>query len=80
MLTRRTRISIETPDRGVEAAEAAAALMAAELGWDDARTREEIEAYRRRVEAELESQQMTEDEKADAMRAHATDIRTRAHG
>ncbi len=80
VLTRRTRVSIETPDRGVAAAEAAAALLGEELGWDEARTREEVEAYRRRVEAELESQQLTEDEKADAMRTHATDIRTRAHG
>lgn len=80
VLTRRTRISIETPDRGVEAAQEAAALMAAELGWDEARTTEEVEAYRSRVEAERESQQMTDDERADAERLHATDIRTRAHG
>ena len=80
VLTRRTRISIETPDRGVAAARAAAPLMAAVLGWDEARTRSEIEHYERRVQAEIESQTMSEDEKADAMRGHATDIRTRAHG
>ena len=80
VLTRRTRISIETPDRGVAAARAAAPLMAAELGWDETRTRSEIEHYERRVQAEIESQTMSEDEKADAMRGHATDIRTRAHG
>ena len=52
VLTRRTRISIETFDRGVRAAPVAAALMAAELGWDDARTAEEVDHYLRRVDAE----------------------------
>ncbi len=37
VLTRRTRISIETFDRGIHAAGPAARLMAGELGWDDAR-------------------------------------------
>ena len=36
VLTRRTRISIETWDRGLEAAKHAARLMAEVLGWDDA--------------------------------------------
>src|SRR5690606_33880309 len=36
VLTRRTRISIETFDRGALAAPGVAALMAGELGWDDA--------------------------------------------
>ena len=36
VLTRRTRISIETWDRGLEAAEPAARLMAEVLGWDEA--------------------------------------------
>lgn len=80
VLTRRTRISIETPDRGVAAGRAAAALMAEELGWDEARTASEIDHYERRVEAEIDSQTMTEDEKADAMRGEATDVRVRAHG
>ena len=35
VLTRRTRISIETFDRGVAAAPVAARLMADELGWDE---------------------------------------------
>ena len=37
VLTRRTRISIETFDRGVRAAPHAARLMAEVLGWDEAR-------------------------------------------
>ncbi|MGE9807040.1 glycerol-3-phosphate dehydrogenase/oxidase [Janibacter sp. G1551] len=80
VLTRRTRISIETPDRGTLAAPHAARLMGEVLGWDEATITREVESYRRRVEAELESQQMTEDEKADAMRTEVIDIRTRAHG
>ena len=55
VLTRRTRISIETFDRGVAAAPAVARLMAAELGWDDARTADEVDHYLRRVEAERQS-------------------------
>src|SRR5215218_6184417 len=52
VLTRRTRISIETFDRGVQAAVPAARLMAEVLGWDEARTADEVDHYLRRVEAE----------------------------
>ncbi|MEJ7833739.1 MAG: glycerol-3-phosphate dehydrogenase/oxidase, partial [Nocardioides sp.] len=51
VLTRRTRISIETFDRGVSAAPAAASLMAGELGWSEARVADEVDHYLRRVEA-----------------------------
>ena len=54
--------------------------IALELGWDEERTRSEVEHYLRRVQAEIESQQMTEDERADAERTEATDIRTLAKG
>ncbi|MFA6574732.1 MAG: glycerol-3-phosphate dehydrogenase/oxidase [Nocardioides sp.] len=74
VLTRRTRISIETFDRGVTAAPHAARLMAAELGWDAARTAEEIDHYLRRVEAERQSQLMLTDQEADEARVKATDI------
>lgn len=80
LLTRRTRISIETTDRGIQAAESAGRILARELGWDEERTRSEIDHYLRRVQAEIESQQMTEDERADAERTEATDIRTLAKG
>ena len=56
VLTRRTRISIETFDRGIHAARPAARLMAGELGWDEARTDDEVDHYLRRVEAERQSQ------------------------
>lgn len=74
VLTRRTRISIETFDRGVSAAPAVAALMAAELGWDDARTAEEVDHYLRRVEAERQSQLKLTDQEADEARVVVRDI------
>ena len=74
VLTRRTRISIETFDRGVHAAGPAARLMAGELGWDDARTADEVDHYLRRVEAERQSQPMLTDQEADEARVSARDI------
>ena len=56
VLTRRTRISIETFDRGIHAARRVAELMAGELGWDQARLDDEVDHYLRRVEAERQSQ------------------------
>lgn len=74
VLTRRTRISIETWDRGVEAAPVAAALMAGELGWDAERTQREVSAYLERVAAELASQLQFDDESADRVRLAARDV------
>lgn len=76
VLARRTRISIEAWDRGVEAAPVAAKLMAEVLGWDDARTAREINHYLKRVTAEIESQQQPDDEAADRIRLEAPDIVT----
>jgi glycerol-3-phosphate dehydrogenase len=74
VLARRTRISIETFDRGTEAARPAAELMAGELGWDDARVDEEVDHYLRRVEAERASQLKWTDQEADEARVSAPDI------
>jgi glycerol-3-phosphate dehydrogenase len=74
VLTRRTRISIETFDRGVHAAAAVARLMAGELGWDEARTEDEVDHYLRRVEAERQSQAKRTDQEADEARVSAPDI------
>ena len=74
VLARRTRISIETFDRGTLAVTAAADLMAAELGWDRARRDDEVDHYLRRVEAERQSQQMLTDQEADEARVSAPDI------
>lgn len=76
VLTRRTRISIETWDRGVAAAKPTAALMGEILGWDDAAIAREIEHYLARVAAERESQEKPDDHTADAARMGAPDVRT----
>ncbi len=80
VLTRRTRISIETFDRGVAAAEPAARLMGEVLGWDDATIAREVEHYRARVKAERESQQQADDVTADSARYGAPDVRRGAVG
>jgi glycerol-3-phosphate dehydrogenase len=49
VLARRTRASIETPDRAVTAAPHVADLMAEPLGWDAATRHAEIERYDRHV-------------------------------
>ena len=45
VLIRRTHLSIETPDHGVAAAHAAVSIMAPLLGWDEQRSRDELERY-----------------------------------
>lgn len=75
LLTRRTRISIETPHRGEEAARHAAELAGAELGWSAADREREVEHYLARVAAERESQRMPDDRTADAARLGAPDVR-----
>ncbi len=78
MLTRRTRISIETFDRGLAAAPHVARLMAQVLGWDAQHIAREIEHYEARVAAERESQLQVDDQTADAARLGAPDVRTSA--
>ena len=74
VLARRTRISIETFDRGVDAARPAADLMAGELGWTSERADEEVDHYLRRVEAERQSQLKITDQEADEARVKVSDI------
>jgi len=74
LLARRTRISIETFDRGIGAMEEAARLAAPVLGWSDAQVTREVEHYRKRVEAERESQTMPDDETADSARMGAPEV------
>jgi glycerol-3-phosphate dehydrogenase len=75
LLARRTRISIETPHRGVDAAAAAAGLVADVLGWSDERVRAEVDVYLARVAAERASQAEPDDHAADAARLVAPDTR-----
>ncbi|GAA1876549.1 glycerol-3-phosphate dehydrogenase [Lapillicoccus jejuensis] len=80
ILARRTRISIETEDRGVDVAQEVAELVAPVLGWDEGRVTDEVSAYRARVTAERESQRAPEDQAANAERLVAPDIRRRSVG
>jgi glycerol-3-phosphate dehydrogenase len=74
VLTRRTRISIETFDRGTRSARESAELMAPVLGWDKDQIEREVQHYKKRVEAERESQRQPDDLTADAARLGAPDI------
>ncbi len=74
ILARRTRISIETFDRGEGAAEEVARLVAPVLGWDEEQIAREVDHYRKRVLAERESQKMPDDATADAARLGAPDV------
>ncbi len=74
-LTRRTRISIETPSRGTDSAAAVAGLVAPILGWDEPQVANEIAAYQARVDAELESQKELVDSEANEERLAAPDVR-----
>jgi glycerol-3-phosphate dehydrogenase len=74
VLARRTRISIESWDRGVAAAPTVAGLMAGPLGWDEEQKQREIEHYLLRVQAERDSQTKPDDTTAEAARLGAPDI------
>ncbi|WP_460405929.1 glycerol-3-phosphate dehydrogenase [Actinophytocola sediminis] len=74
-LSRRTRISIEYPHRGVDCAAQVAELMAGVLGWDEDTVRREIEVYTARVAAERDSQTEPDDHTADARRSAAPEAR-----
>jgi glycerol-3-phosphate dehydrogenase len=64
VLSRRTRIRIEVRDRGAVAAERAAGLMAAELGWDQARMAGEVSRYLDIIAADLAAESMPDDHSA----------------
>ena len=73
MITR-TRLTYEVADHGLGAAEEIAALMAAELGWDDSRRELEIAAYRRRCEAEDRAAAAPDDDSAQRARGRDGDV------
>jgi len=76
ILTRRTRISIEVPDRGEAAAAEIAELVTPVLGWSPGQVANEVDHYRLRVKAERDSQEQPDDRTADAARLGAPDVRT----
>ena len=61
VLTRRTRISMEVADRGTGCAREVAEILASVLDWEPQRIEAEVETYRNRVAAELESQRQPDD-------------------
>ena len=75
VLTRRTRLSVESWDRGVDVAQDTAELMGAELGWSPDTIEREFWHYQARVDAERDSQTHPDDQTADAARLGAPDIR-----
>ena len=75
VLARRTRISIETFDRGTGVAAEVGPADGAGAGLERrSRCEREVEHYRKRVEAERESQTMPDDETADAARMGAPEV------
>jgi glycerol-3-phosphate dehydrogenase len=75
VLTRRTRISIETADRGRAAAEPVARAMAELLGWSGRKVRREVAHYLERLDAEMLAGREPDDERADAARSPVRDPR-----
>ncbi len=61
--------------RATQFREQVAGLVAPILGWDAATVEREVDTYRARVEAEIESQTQPDDESADALRAAAPESR-----
>ena len=61
VLTSRTHIAFEAPDRGREAVEHIARLMAPALGWDQVMIDREVAHYRARLDAESAAQAMLDD-------------------
>jgi glycerol-3-phosphate dehydrogenase len=68
ILDRRTRLFMEVADRGVSAAPVVARLLAAELGWDEARTQTETDLYLEAVAADIAAQAQPTDAEANAVR------------
>jgi glycerol-3-phosphate dehydrogenase len=66
-LERRSRLLLWDPDNGLAVAEGAARTMAATLGWDAARTRDEVASYR----AHVDNVKSFQNDELEAARAHA---------
>jgi len=75
VLTRRTRISIEYPHRGLRCADVVADLMAPLLGWDAETRAREVADYGARVDAERASQVRFDDDSAQEVRTAAPEVR-----
>ena len=80
ILSRRMRISIEYPHRGVDCAREVAETVAPILNWSPADVDREVATYLARVEAEVLSQTQPDDASADALRAAAPEARAEILG
>lgn len=74
VMERRTRLAIQMPDRGNAVVDEVANLMAGVLGWDRARTSQEVEQYRSAAAAEIRAQAAGTDGEAVMHRLRAPDI------
>ena len=77
VLVRRTHVAMESPDRGHEAASAAARVIAPLLGWSEGTVEREVAAYRAAVGAELQAEQRASDDEAAAALAAAPTLLAR---
>lgn len=75
LLGRRLRLAIDTTHRGSESARPVAEFIAPLLGWTPADIDREVTAYLQRVEKELASQQVLNDDIAQRMRSQAPETR-----
>jgi glycerol-3-phosphate dehydrogenase len=75
VLTRRTHIAFEAPDRGDQAAESVARVMASALAWDEAAIDREVTHYRARLAAERAAQALLDDAASNSARMEVRDPR-----
>ena len=80
VLTRRTHIAFEAPDRGRRAVEQVARLMATALAWDRETVEKEVAHYLARLDAESAAQSMLDDASSDAARSPVRDVRLENEG
>ena len=74
VLMHRTRLNYEIRDRGLAALPEIAELVGGVLGWDEATTAAEVDAYTRRAHAEAAAEQEPDDASAEAVRLRTDDL------
>jgi len=72
VLSRRTRIAIEYPNRGLAVAEEVATLIAGPLDWDGPARQAAVDAYRELAQTELAALEAPDDDSAMARLTTAT--------
>ena len=74
VITRRLRLDYEVRDRGTASAEEIAAIVGPELGWDEERTRTEVDTYRAFIAARLEAEASHSDDEAAQAVSRAPEV------